>query len=122
MSKTRDKTQEADCPWESGTLGNSLEHARPASAEHQSAVDDAMALQMISIRLPKELIEDLKYLATREGLGYQPLVRRVLMRYASHEFKSIAQEEFRGVLRQASSKRSAPVEQEDDCMPRRAHA
>ncbi|AWV07217.1 hypothetical protein C9I47_1516 [Lysobacter maris] len=53
-----------------------------------------MGLQMISIRLPKVLIEDLKRFAEREGLGYQPLIRRVLMRWVGHEYKLEAQERF----------------------------
>lgn len=104
MSKTRAITHEADCPWESGSLGTSIEHAKRAADDHESTVDDALGLQMISIRLPKELINDLKYLATREGIGYQPLMRRVLLRYASYEFKNIAQEELVSELRKSEAK------------------
>ena len=93
-TKNVTETKAEECLWESGQLGNSAETAVASSAEHDRSVDDAMGLQMISIRLPKALIEDLKYLAEREGLGYQPLVRRVLMRYVSHEYKLIAHERF----------------------------
>jgi hypothetical protein len=87
-------TTEAECRWEAGDLGSSLDHAVPVSRGHASAVDDSLGMQMISIRLPKSLIEDLKYFAEREGLGYQPLMRKVLLRYASHEYKNLAREEF----------------------------
>jgi hypothetical protein len=94
MSDTTITATETPCRWETGELGSSLEHAVPVSRAHDAAVDDALSMQMISIRLPKSLIEDLKYFAEREGLGYQPLIRKVLLRYASHEYKSLAREEF----------------------------
>ncbi|MFZ5662682.1 MAG: hypothetical protein ACOY9B_08250 [Pseudomonadota bacterium] len=93
-SRTEIAETDVRCPWESGELGGSVEHAKPVSQEREAAVDEAMGLQMISIRLPKTLLADLKFLAEREGLGYQPLIRRVLIRYASHEFKMQAMEQF----------------------------
>lgn len=87
-----DAVPEADCPWESGALGLSEEHALASTGDHEQSVDDALGLQLISIRLPKGLIADLKFIATREGLGYQPLVRRVLQRFAAWEFKNMAHE------------------------------
>ncbi|TWG93563.1 hypothetical protein L599_001200000230 [Luteimonas sp. J16] len=62
-----------------------------------------MGLQMISIRLPKALIDDLKYFAEREGLGYQPLIRRILVRWASHEYKLVAQERFASSMATAAT-------------------
>jgi hypothetical protein len=85
-----DATPEPQCPWEKGALGASEEYAVPRSADEDRAVDESLELQMISIRLPKALIEEMKFLAEREGLGYQPLMRRVLMRFAQGEMKSIA--------------------------------
>lgn len=81
-----------NCPWETGALGLSEDHAVPVSEEHESAVDEALELQLISIRLPRGLIADLKFIATNEGLGYQPMVRRVLQRFVAHEFKNMAHE------------------------------
>lgn len=86
------KKHEAECPWETGQLGTSVEHAEPASVDHQKMLDESLGLQLISIRLQKALIDDLKRFAEREGLGYQPLVRRILMRWVSHEYKMEAQE------------------------------
>lgn len=88
----KSKAVNAGDAWESGRLGTAREHAAARSAEQEKAVDDALELQLISIRLPKAMIEDLKFLAEREGLGYQPLVRRVLKRFIEGEFKSIARE------------------------------
>ncbi len=92
MTMTPKIVQEEKCLWESGELGNSEEHAVVLGAEKSREVDDALAMHMISIRLPKSLIEDLKVIAKREGLGYQPLIRRVLQRFSEAEFKSIAAE------------------------------
>ena len=92
MMKTPNVNPEASCPWENGDLGNSEEHAVVLGAEHTREVDDALAMHMISIRLPKDLIEGLKFIANREGLGYQPLIRRVLQRFSEAEYRSIAAE------------------------------
>lgn len=78
------------CDWEAGRLGDSIQHAVRATDAHASQVDDALALQMISIRLPRALISDLKLIAEKEGLGYQPLIRRVLTRFSQHEFRNMA--------------------------------
>ena len=96
-------TAQTECRWESGELGLSAEHAKPAPATLGAEVDDALGLQMISIRLPRSLIDDLKLIAKKEGLGYQPLVRRVLMRFAEMEFRSMAHEKLEPVLSQSES-------------------
>lgn len=67
--------------WDSKQLGASAEHARPATAEQQRALDDATGLQLISIRMPKILIEQMKQLARLEGIGYQPYVRKVVTQH-----------------------------------------
>lgn len=92
MNKTPNIEHEADCPWETGDLGNSDEHAVARGAEHEKALDESLAMQLISIRLPKALIEELKFIANKEGLGYQPLMRRVLQRFTEWEYKNMARE------------------------------
>jgi len=67
--------------WETKQLGADLEHARASSDEEEKALDDAMGLQLLTFRMPKLIIEQLKQLAKLEGLGYQPLMRRVLVGY-----------------------------------------
>jgi hypothetical protein len=76
--------------WESGQLGRDAAHAKPASKALAQQIDDALELQMISIRLPKELIEEFKMIAAYHNLGYQPLMRDALKRFASSEMKLIA--------------------------------
>jgi hypothetical protein len=65
--------------WESGKLGADAAHAKPTSAEDEREMDEAMGLQVVSVRLPKQLIAQLKLLAGDKRLGYQPYLRMVLM-------------------------------------------
>jgi hypothetical protein len=87
------KIPASDEAWESGELGASLEHARRVTPENEQQLDDALGLQMISIRLPKALIEELKAIGRHQGLGYQPLVRQILTRFAQSELRRIAMEQ-----------------------------
>lgn len=68
--------------WETKKLGADPKYARRVSAEEDKALDDSLGLQAISIRLQKDLLEQLKNLAKTEGLGYQPFIRQILTRYA----------------------------------------
>lgn len=56
----------------------------------EQLVENALELQMISIRLSKELLSDLKMIAQFHGVGYQPLMRDALERFATAEVKKIA--------------------------------
>ena len=86
--------------WEEGKLGRDKKYAEKADVALEKAVDDATGMQMISIRLQKKLIENLKIIAKHHGIGYQPLVRQLLTRFVVSEFKKmlndvIAAEELR---------------------------
>jgi len=78
--------------WDTGELGRDEAYVQVAdvSGEMQKSIDEAVGLQMISIRLPKELIEDFKYLGEIHGLKYQALMRQILSRFAESEMKAIA--------------------------------
>lgn len=76
--------------WESGKLGRDAAHAKRAPKELEQQVDEALGLQAISIRLHKELIDDFKFIAKVHGIGYQPLMRDALKRFADAEYKRIA--------------------------------
>jgi hypothetical protein len=78
--------------WDSGELGEDKSSAKVASAETTRAINDALGLQMISIRLPKSVIEDFKVIAQIEGVGYQPLMRTALIRFAECEAKRVMRE------------------------------
>lgn len=78
--------------WESGELGREIKYAIAVDKKIGTQIDDALGLQMISIRLEKDLIESYKLLGTKYDLGYQPLMREALKRFVEGEFKLIANE------------------------------
>ncbi|PZQ75598.1 MAG: hypothetical protein DI563_09170 [Variovorax paradoxus] len=80
-----------DEAWDSRQLGASQAHAKVAGAEHLAALDGAIGLQSISIRLPKELIEAYKLIASHHGLGYQPLMRDILQRFVKEGLKEVVE-------------------------------
>ena len=53
-------------------------------------IDNALGLQLISIRLQHDLINKLKMIAERHQVGYQPLIRDLLNRFATSEIRCIA--------------------------------
>jgi hypothetical protein len=72
------KTAATSDAWEQGTLGRDEASVRRSSPTREQAVDDALGLQMISIRLPRELLSRVKLIAGYHGVAYQPLMRDVL--------------------------------------------
>ncbi len=82
---------ENDDAWDTGELGRDENHARAVklAPRIQDEIDDAMELQMISIRLPKSLIDDFKFLGEVHGIRYQTLMRQSLVRFAEGEKKHI---------------------------------
>jgi predicted DNA binding CopG/RHH family protein len=109
---TNAKIEGTEDAWEQRELGATEDfvEAVELSAEDQQAIDAALELQPISIRLPKSLIEDFKAIASLSGLGYQPLMRQVLTRFADCEKKRILRE----VATAAAKKRGEEAEQQDD--------
>ena len=90
-----DKTEKIESTldaWESGKLGRDRKHAAAASKELGDQIDDALGLQMISIRLDKELIDTFKLLGGKYQMGYQPLMREALKRFVDGELKMVALE------------------------------
>ena len=78
--------------WENGDLGRDEKFAKAVSIERANEIDDALGLQMISIRLEKDLINSFKLLGAKYDMGYQPLMREALKRFVEGEFKMIASE------------------------------
>jgi uncharacterized protein (DUF4415 family) len=79
--------------WESRELGADEEYVKRAVLEKQyldainGSDEDKPSgkMQLISIRLPEPLIQDLKEIGKKEGLGYQTLIREVMKRFVAAE-------------------------------------
>lgn len=80
-------TQEHQTNYED--VGLTEAHIAVAPEAITTGIDDALGLQPISIRLQKDLLDNLKELAKLNGLGYQPLIRQVLTRWVDCELKSM---------------------------------
>ena len=102
MSEVTETATATEDPWESGALGRSEEFMERASDEVRKQIDDSLELQAISIRLQKTLLNDLKFIAQYREMGYQPLIREVLTRFAAAEINAIARE-----LQEEKQKREA---------------
>lgn len=99
----KEKILGTDEAWESEQLGADEKHAHVVESDRAKQIDEALGLQMISIRLDKSLIESFKMLGDFHGVGYQPLMRDALKRFAEAEMKAIVS----GLV---ESQRNQPVE------------
>jgi hypothetical protein len=75
--------------WDERQLGADEAHAQVAGPEHNTALDEALGLQAISIRLPKQLIDAYKLIASHHGIGYQPLMRDILQRFVPEGLREV---------------------------------
>lgn len=79
-----------DEAWDERQLGADENHVKVAPAKYTEGIDEAAGMQLISIRLPKDLIEDFKLIASwNKDIGYQPLMRQILQRFADSEKRLI---------------------------------
>lgn len=85
--------------WEDGSLGADITFVKKStqSKSIRSALSKINAhqkekTQLISMRLPVSLIEDLKEIGLNEGLGYQTLAKTVLQRFADAEKRKLYNE------------------------------
>ncbi|PTQ79369.1 hypothetical protein C8R21_12933 [Nitrosospira multiformis] len=108
--ETIESTKEEQDSRERGERGATEEFVTIAPEDVQ-ALTDKHHLQPVSIRLEKSLIEDFKLIASMYGIGYQPLMRHILKRFADSEKKQILREAAskmkstrRETLREAASK------------------
>ena len=75
--------------WEDGALGREAKYVARAAALEEQALDEALGLQPVSIRLPRQLIDQFKLIAHFHGVGYQPLMRDVLARFVPGALQEI---------------------------------
>lgn len=78
--------------WDDRELGADAKYAALFNGSDEAGIDEALDLQPISIRLQKSLIEDFKLIGKLNGVGYQPLMRQVLSRFAECEKKRVLRE------------------------------
>ncbi|WP_369600439.1 hypothetical protein AAIA72_11375 [Hahella sp. SMD15-11] len=88
MSKQKKIEGSVDA-WENRELGAEEQFVAIANDINEEALDDSLGLQMISIRIQKSLLEDLRQLAKIHGLGYQPLMKQILQRFVECEKKRL---------------------------------
>lgn len=75
--------------WDERKLGAEEEHVARADKSHEDALEEALEMQSISIRLPKQLIRQYKIIAAHHGVGYQPLMRDVLARFVPNALREV---------------------------------
>ena len=94
MTKTAKnlKIKASDEAWDSGELGRNEQYVGVADDVDAKKINESLGLQLISLRLQKSLIEDFKMISQLNGIGYQTLMRQVLMRFADCEKKQILKE------------------------------
>ncbi|EIL96728.1 hypothetical protein RHOFW104T7_01290 [Rhodanobacter thiooxydans] len=95
--------------WESGELGLDTKHAQRVSEEEAAAVEKATGLnmQLISIRMPADLLRVLKEIAKYRGIGYQPMIRDLLDRWAVGEIKTILNERLEDAKKRESEQQAS---------------
>ena len=77
-----------DEAWEDGLLGTDEQFVAVADTNTETAIDDAAGTQLISIRISKAMLNDLKVIAAHnKGIGYQTLMKQVMQRFIDCEKK-----------------------------------
>lgn len=90
--------------WDNRELGASIDHVEVASDEEMAAFNDALSLQAISIRLQKNLIADLKSIASSYSIGYQPMIRDLLQRFVISEKKQALHQKLKALSEEEESR------------------
>lgn len=103
------KIKDTDEAWDSRQLGADEAYVAVADASHAEALDEALGMQSISIRLPKQLINHYKLIAQYHGVGYQPLMRDILSRFVPGAMKEIMETEQKKAI-QAAERSALPVD------------
>lgn len=101
-----------DAEWgPTGQMGNNEAHVEASSDDERSAVDESVGMQMISIRLQRTLLRDLKAIAEMHGIGYQPMIRDLLNRFAISEIRGILQKRLSDLEAGREEASTPPVEE-----------
>ena len=76
--------------WESGELGATQEFVKVSEFTAKD-LQKSIELQPISLRINKDLLEDLKSLAKMHNIGYQPLMKQILKIFVDAEKRGLAE-------------------------------
>ena len=114
---TLPKIPATDEAWEEGQLGRDAEFAVEADENIEAQIDEALDLKLISIRLQKSLIDDFKYIASVNNIGYQTLMRQILQRFADSEKKKILRDYADEVIKAREAERKAKAASNPDAPP-----
>lgn len=106
------KIPSTDEAWEEQQLGSDEEFAVEAPDNIEAKIDEALELKLISIRLQKSLIDDFKYIAQVNNIGYQTLMRQILQRFADSEKKKILRDFADEVMKKRETERAARIASE----------
>ena len=82
-----DGEQEA---WETGKLGRDVAHMKVVSEEETKKFLAAKETYATSIRLPKNLVTNLRTLAEKNGLNYQTYLKMILTQHVNDNLKKSA--------------------------------
>ncbi len=85
------KIKSTEQAWDSRELGADEANVMVADEADEVALDEALGLVPISIRLPKKLVDQYKLIAHFHGMGYQPLMREVLTRFTPGALREIVE-------------------------------
>lgn len=82
----------SDEAWDDRTLGADESFVSVVNTDIANTIDEAAGTQLISIRMQKSIIEDLKLIASLNKIGYQTLMKQVMQRFVECEKKLIFRE------------------------------
>lgn len=112
----------SDEAWENRLLGADDSFVKAVTTEVADQIDDAAGSQLISIRMQKSTIEDLKVIASFNKLGYQTLMKQVIQRFVDCEKKQMWRDLVSEKLSEHTSPRITETKQEQVKQPRKKAA
>lgn len=84
------KIPSTDEAWENRALGADEAYVKVADEGIESALEEAAGTQLISIRMQKTMIDELKAIAIfNNDIGYQTLMKQILQRFIDAEKKKV---------------------------------
>lgn len=82
----------SDEAWDNRKLGADEKFVGVVGDDVELQIHEAAGTQLISIRMQKSMIEDLKLIASLNGLGYQTLMKQIMQRFVECEKKQLFRE------------------------------